>query len=95
MCFRYKFNINFHTLKLNISERKIGLLLRFFNIDQIKINIIHGDTNPKLYLKDRIKGKVTSKFLRKMQDHITIADSYSKYKRYKLENGKIRRMTKE
>ncbi|KAJ8959923.1 hypothetical protein NQ314_006125 [Rhamnusium bicolor] len=61
----------------------------------LKINIIQEDRNPKLYIKDRIKGKFTSKFLRKMQDRITIADSYSKYKRYKTENGKIRRIKKD
>ncbi|KAJ8960584.1 hypothetical protein NQ318_013873 [Aromia moschata] len=92
---KYKFSINLQTLKFNLSERKIGLLLKFFNVDQIKINIIQEDANPKIYSKDTISGKVTPRFLRKMQERITIADSYSKYKRYKTENGKIRRIKKE
>ncbi|KAG5885873.1 hypothetical protein JTB14_019136, partial [Gonioctena quinquepunctata] len=89
----YKFNIAFKMLKFNLSERKIGILLKFFNINQIKINIIQEDTQPKLYKKD-IQGKFSWSYLRKIQGKIRIINSYSKYKRYKANNTNLQRTQK-
>lgn len=81
-------------MKLNISERTIGLLLKFFNIDQIKINI-GQHLEPVLYEKDRVYGRVSSKYLKKIQDKVTIANMYSKYKKYKTLNGSVKKLKKE
>lgn len=85
MNFRYKFNTNIPSLKINISERKITLLLRFFN------NLIQSNTcvNSTIVLpailkemrKDRIRGKFDSKYLRHVQSSVRIFDTHIKTRR--------------
>ncbi|CAH1186159.1 unnamed protein product [Phyllotreta striolata] len=82
----YKFNIAFQSLKLNISERKTLLLLKYFNIDQIKINITRDNKGAKAFVKDKITGCISSKRLRIIQNKIRILSSYTKYRRYKVDD---------
>ncbi|XP_072395854.1 intermembrane lipid transfer protein VPS13A-like [Diabrotica undecimpunctata] len=91
----YKFNISFPNLKMNISERKILLLLKFFNIDQIKINIIQEDPEPKVFTKDRIKKRITNHYLKRIEKKIRIPNTYIKYKRYKVDNCRTHNITRD
>lgn len=81
-----KFNIACNTLKLNISERKTGLLLKFFNVDQIRIDVITEAMQPDNYKKDRVKELLKIATLKKMQERICLSDTF-KYRKHKMLNG--------
>ncbi|CAH1112949.1 unnamed protein product [Psylliodes chrysocephalus] len=91
----HKLNVTFPNLKMNISERKILLLLKFFNIDQIKINITQENLEPKIFVRDKIKGRITSSYLRKVQNKMRILSTYTKYKRYKIDNYSTDKLKKD
>ncbi|KAH1005296.1 hypothetical protein HUJ04_006309 [Dendroctonus ponderosae] len=83
---RLKFNIACNTLKLNISERKAGLLLKFFNVDQIRIDVITEAMQPDIYKKDRVKELLNVPTLKRMQERISLSDTF-KYRKHKILNG--------
>ncbi|XP_030755861.1 vacuolar protein sorting-associated protein 13A-like [Sitophilus oryzae] len=91
---RLKFNILFNSFKLNISERKIGLILRFFNVDQIRINVITDAMQPDIYIKDRIYEVCNTKTLKKVQEKVGISDTF-KYRKQKLLNGQEHKFVKD
>ncbi|KAF7285850.1 hypothetical protein GWI33_009822 [Rhynchophorus ferrugineus] len=90
---RQKFNILFNALKLNVSERKIGLILRFFNVDQIRINVITEAMQPDLYIQDAIAEKNDFDNLKRIQEHIRISDTF-KYRKHKMLNGEEEKLIK-
>ena len=91
--YRLKFNIVFNCLKFNICERKIGLILKFFNVDQIRINVITEAMQPDTYITDRVMEKNSTNILKRIQERIGLSDTY-KYKKHKLLNGTDKSVTK-
>lgn len=81
-------------MKLNIAERKIGQLIQIFKTFPItrESNKITEDVS---IIKDVIRNKFSSTQLRIIRDNIVIINNFSKYKRHKIENGKIRSLKKE
>ncbi|XP_050293548.1 intermembrane lipid transfer protein VPS13C-like [Anthonomus grandis grandis] len=88
-----KFNIACTSLKLNVSERKISSLLKFFNVDQIRINVITEAMQPDIYKQDRIREYRKNKIFRRVRDLINLADTY-KYRKHKVVNGDVEKLSK-
>ncbi|XP_066252577.1 intermembrane lipid transfer protein VPS13A-like [Euwallacea similis] len=82
---RLKFNISCNTLKLNISERKIGCILKFFNIEQIRINVVSEAMQPDIYQRDKIEEISQNEALNVILEKITLPDTY-KYRKHKAMN---------
>lgn len=88
-CCRYKFNLTFQNLKVNISERKIGVFLKYFNIEENNNIFEKDDKILDIFLCDRIKENLKSKYLYKIQENITILSSFSKGKKNKSDSSKL------
>ncbi|KAL1509464.1 hypothetical protein ABEB36_004192 [Hypothenemus hampei] len=91
---KLKFNIQLNTLKFNVSERKIAAILKFFNVDQIRINVITEAMQPDIYEKDRVKENIQKVYLKKIRDNITLSDTL-KYKKHKIFNGSEKKISKK
>ncbi|XP_060526445.1 intermembrane lipid transfer protein VPS13C-like isoform X2 [Cylas formicarius] len=83
---KLKFNVTFNIVKMNVSEKKLGLLLKFFDIDQIRINVITEAMQPDHFITDTITAKWTTKYMRRILNNIRISDPL-KYRKHKLVNG--------
>ncbi|XP_057653630.1 intermembrane lipid transfer protein VPS13A-like [Diorhabda carinulata] len=91
----YKFNVTIPNFKINISERKVLLLLKFFNIDNITINVTREEVEPKHHANDKIKNIHSNPYLKRIQGSIQIPNSYVRYKRYKVEASRKEKIQKD
>lgn len=92
--FRYKFNITFPVLKLNMSERKIGELMNFSS-HHSRTNVTSTKLQTDIFSNDKIHNRFAFSDLGAIRDRVGIIPSFTKYKRHKIENGKIRKLKKE
>lgn len=91
---RWKCNITFPTLKLNVSERKVGLLLKFFNRYRINVEIFKHSI-PDGYIEDEIRNIVKPKNLLAIQNLVTITGSFAKPTKPKRDDLKHVKTLKE
>ncbi|KAF5301566.1 hypothetical protein FQR65_LT08871 [Abscondita terminalis] len=92
---RYKFNINIPSLKVNISERKVFLLIKFFN-NLTKVGYLIGTFSVPHVTKlnnglknDCVVMKLPTSYLRKIRNTVRICDARIKYKISKSERNGI------
>lgn len=81
--FRQKFNISFPILKLNLTERKIGLALKFFNWMNENLTKLFFDVKQfvKSWPKDKINCFYDRNFLLRVQEKVTLSNVYIKSKK--------------
>lgn len=81
-------------MKINISERKVSLLLKFFNRHRINVEIFKH-TIPDNYIQDKIQNIIKSNHLQQIQNLVTITGTFPKPIKTNRENEKIAKIIKE
>ncbi|RZC35875.1 vacuolar protein sorting-associated protein 13A-like, partial [Asbolus verrucosus] len=84
----YKFNINFHSLKINMSERKSGQILKFFSNKEVSLEITNFSHEYNAnFIKDKISGLVALQYLTEVETKVSIKDNFIKIKRGKTDKN--------
>ncbi|EEZ98160.2 hypothetical protein TcasGA2_TC000586 [Tribolium castaneum] len=92
---RYKFNINFPTLKLNLSERKSGQILKFFTNNGNYLE--RGKPNPRPetdFYEHKIIQSYNLKYLSSVESKVSIKDNFIKIKRGKVDKNQLNKIEK-
>lgn len=90
---RYKFNINFHSLKLNLSERKSGQILKFFSNNGNYLEREKLKQQPATdFDEHRIMQSYDLKYLTQVEALVSIKDNFIKIKRGKIDKNQLNKI---
>lgn len=89
--FRNKYNINIESIKVNLSERKLGFLLRFLhNLEKLDIpEMVIKKVQPS-WMLHTVREKYNTSYLTRVQSSVTIPSAHMKSKRNKHEKCDLR-----
>ncbi|XP_063908904.1 intermembrane lipid transfer protein VPS13C-like isoform X2 [Zophobas morio] len=92
---KYKFNLNFHSLKINMSERKSGQILKFFSNNGNYLDVTRIYFKPDLtFDKDIVINYLGSKYLADVEALVSITDNFIKIKRGKIDKSQTTKIEK-